>query len=141
MERRLMSYLYFFNVKRDYFECHEYGESLWLDTGRPVVLKGLIQAAVSIYHLQNGNVLGAYAMWQRAKTYLAPSFPRFEGLDLLQLAHDMDELFSYVPSTFYDRVVAPDVIAELHLPTVTIQVADADILNELDVFVPEPLDE
>lgn len=66
MDERLLSYLYYFNCKSDYYECHEHGEALWLDSGRPVVLKGLIQAAVCLYHLYNGNVKGGYTMWLRA---------------------------------------------------------------------------
>ncbi|MCY0877106.1 MAG: DUF309 domain-containing protein [Firmicutes bacterium] len=124
MDNRLMSYLYCFNVQADYYECHEYGESLWLDTGRPIVLKGLIQAAVCLYHLYNGNVRGGYAMWVRAKGYLAPSLPSYEGIDLTALTRDIDAVFARVPKELKERIVAPEHILDLSLPTVKIAFVD-----------------
>lgn len=136
MENRLLGYLYYFNVKHDYFECHEYGESLWLDSGRPVVLKGLIQAAVCLYHLENGNVKGAWRMWQRAKTYLAPSLPVFEGINLTQLTADIDEVFHRVPQTLYHQVIAPSRITKLDLPRVLIHITDPHMKAALEHWSP-----
>lgn len=124
MENRLFGYLYYFNIEKDYFECHEYGESLWLDSGRPIVLKGLIQAAVCLYHLENGNVKGGWRMWQRAKTYLAPSRPIYEGINLDSLVNDIDLVFHQVPTDWYDQVLPPKRIRDLKLPTVMIHIED-----------------
>jgi hypothetical protein len=136
---RFLSYLYCFNVLRDYFECHEYGESLWLDTGRPIVLKGLIQAAVCLYHLHNGNVRGGWKMWQRARSYLAPSRPVYEGIDLDALTRDIDDVFAQVPSAWYTQVVAPEVVRNLHLPTVEVRIVDASLREQLSSWqLPNP---
>ncbi len=141
MENRLLSYVYFFNVKRDYFECHEYGESLWLDCGRPEVLKGLIQAAICLYHLQNGNVRGGYSMWLRAHKYLIPYLPTYESIDLVQLCGDIDKVFACVPKTWYDQIRTPKEIADLHLPVVYITIHDTDLYAILETFVPVSLEE
>lgn len=141
MDGRLLSYVYCFNMTRDYFLCHEYGESLWLDSGRPVVLKGLIQAAVCLYHLQNGNMRGGYAMWLRARTYLAPSLPVYEGIDLLALIQDIDAVFACVPHALHERIVGADVIERLSLPIVSIRLTDPDIMLILSTWQPEPLPE
>lgn len=138
MEHRLLAYLYCFNVTKDYFECHEYGESLWLDTGRPQILKGLIQAAVSLYHLQNGNVKGGYAMWLRARRYMQPYLPMYEDIDIETLTADIDEVFRLVPPHWYDRVVNSETIGKLTLPTVKIRVSQ-DVLVELERFTPSVL--
>ncbi len=124
MDERLVAYMYYFNVKRDYFECHEVGESLWLDTGRPIVLKGLIQAAVCLYHFENGNVKGAVSMWLRAREYLGSYVPVYEGIDLMQLIHDMDSYFGRVPSAWYDGQVTLKEIASLQLSPVSLVVID-----------------
>lgn len=140
MDERLLSYLYYFNVQADYYECHEYGESLWLDSGRPVVLKGLIQAAVAIYHLQNGNVKGGYAMWLRARGYLTPSLPVYEGMDLVSLIRDLDALFRLVPTHWQNSIVDPKQIVALTLPTVRILLTDAQVEEQLQHWLPRPLE-
>lgn len=140
MENRLLGYLYFFNLKKDYFECHEYGESLWLDTGRPIVLKGLIQAAVCLYHLENGNVKGGWRMWQRARAYLMPSTPVYEGMNLARLIQDIDAVFKQVPTGLYSQVVDAKQIAELNLPRVSIQLVDANVSRVLETWEPRDTD-
>lgn len=141
MEGRLLSYVYCFNVTRDYFLCHEYGESLWLDSGRPIILKGLIQAAVCLYHLENGNVRGGQAMWLRARTYLGPSLPEYEGIDLAALIRDIDEVFARVPDTLQGRIVEPDAIRRLCLPSVSVRLTDPDLVQALSAWRPQPLPE
>lgn len=130
-DARFISYLYCFNVLRDYFECHEYAESLWLDTGRPVVLKGLIQAAVCLYHLHNGNVRGGWRMWQRARTYMAPHCPVYEGIDLSVLTRDIDHVFDTVPSAWYSEIVPPERVQELAIPKVNVQIVDDRLARAL----------
>lgn len=138
---RLISYLYCFNVTRDYFACHEYGESLWLDSGRPQLLKGLIQAAVCLYHLQNGNVRGGSRMWQRAKSYLSLHLPVYEGMDLTVLICDIDAIFEQVPAKWTSQIVRPADISALGLPPVTISVVDPDLASVLPTWQPTPLEE
>ncbi|GEO24630.1 hypothetical protein AAC03nite_04150 [Alicyclobacillus acidoterrestris] len=139
MDYRLLSYLYYFNVAKDYFECHEYGEHLWLERGRPVVLKGLIQAAVTLYHLQRGNVRGGYAMWQRARGYLDEGRPVYEGIDVESLIADIDAVYAAVPRQWYRRRVSPDAVAELYLPTVYVRIVDDSVQSRLSTYTPPAL--
>jgi uncharacterized protein len=140
VDSRLISYIYFFNIQRDYYECHEYGESLWLDTGRPIVLKGLIQAAVCLYHLHNGNVKGGWRMWQRARQYISGERPIYESIDLDHLTQDIDEVFGHVPTTWYDQMRSESDIKALNLPTVMLQIVDVKISELLHTWVPGALD-
>lgn len=134
---RILSYLYCFNHTQDYFACHEYGESLWLDTGRPTVLKGLIQAAVCLYHLHGGNVRGGRRMWRGARTYLLNHGARsYEGIDLVALVRDIDDVFARVPAKFTDQVVDPARIANLNLPTVVVRVVDPQVQRALTSWQP-----
>ncbi|MFB5190798.1 DUF309 domain-containing protein [Alicyclobacillus fastidiosus] len=141
MDHRLMAYLYFFNVKRDYFECHEYGEHLWLERGRPPVLKGLIQAAVTLYHLHRGNVRGGYQMWQRAKGYLEEGRPVYEGIDVEALVFAIDQVYKAVPAEWYTERVSSAQIAKLGLPTVRVHILDDEICRRLPTYVPQHLGE
>ncbi|WDL96233.1 DUF309 domain-containing protein [Alicyclobacillus sp. ALC3] len=138
---RLISYLYCFNVTQDYFTCHEYGESLWLDSGRPQLLKGLIQAAVCLYHLHSGNVRGGYRMWQRAKSYLLPHLPVYAGIDLSQLIRDIDRVYGQVPTQFYDQHVSVAEMNAMNLPDVYISIVDPDLASTVETWQPTSLDE
>jgi len=139
MDTRLISYLYYFNIETDYFECHEYGEHLWLEEGRPVVLKGFIQAAVCLYHLYNGNVKGGAAMWMRAKTYLHDARPIYQGIDVESLIHDIDAVWGLVPATWGGTIVAVEAVEQLHLPKVMVHILDSHVLSQLPSHQPETL--
>src|SRR5690242_18943784 len=45
----------------EFFECHEVLEQVWLNAQqqKTLFLQGLIQIAVSFYHLRRGNTIGA----------------------------------------------------------------------------------
>lgn len=139
MDARLISYLYCFNVERDYFECHEYGESLWLDTGRPPVLKGLIQAAVCLYHLDSGNVRGGWRMWQRARRYLLNYVGEaaenqsldYAGIHFAKFVQDIDRLWLCVPTQWHTETVSRDEISHLQLPTVVLQLTDPNLAEKV----------
>jgi uncharacterized protein len=67
--REYLTYLVHFHSDRDYFECHEILEEYWksLPTeSRSPVWVGLIQIAVSLYHLRRGNFVGAEKMLSSA---------------------------------------------------------------------------
>ncbi len=136
MDERWLDYLFYFNVEKNYFECHEYGESLWLDSGRPEALKGMIQAAVCLYHLENGNIRGGYAMWLRARQYLQPVRPHYMGIDVNGLIDQINAVFYRVPNEWRDKVVSSRDVAALMLPEVFIRIVDVDLANRMDGFSP-----
>ena len=67
-----------------YLASHELFEELWEGTEGPDAdfYKGLIQAAVAMHHLQEGNLEGAAQLFRGHRTYLAPYLPTHHGLDL-----------------------------------------------------------
>lgn len=83
-----VAFVYFFNVERDYFECHEVMEELWLEEGRHPLLQGLLQVAVGLYHHANGNVSGAVKLLAAALEKLNPHPPDALGIDLDRLRRD-----------------------------------------------------
>ncbi len=72
----------FFNAAQ-YFEAHEAWEDLWRQSGGPLRLfyQGLVQAAVGLHHLSNGNLNGAVAQLQKSLAKLEQYPARFCQID------------------------------------------------------------
>ena len=79
----------------DYFEAHEEWEKTWYgregEEGR--FLKGLIQVAVSLHHLEEGNLRGARKVMGTALGYLKEFPSHHAGADLEDLLRQIDPLF------------------------------------------------
>jgi hypothetical protein len=133
-ERLFVEFLYYFNVTRDYFECHEVLEQLWMEEGRDPLLQGLLQVAVGLYHHRNGNVSGARKLFGAAVDKLAHHPPDALGIDLGRLLADAREYKAKLersdgPPAFYDL--------DIHI----VDPALADKLEELKADPPVPHDE
>jgi uncharacterized protein len=139
LEERLISYVYCFNELQDYFLCHEYGESLWLDSGRPTILKGLIQAAVCLYHLHGGNARGGWRMWNRARNYLIDT-KHYEGIDVLQLIRDIDAVWRAVPQPWLRETLSLVQVESLQLPSVRIKILDPHLETVVQSWTLPPLE-
>ncbi len=70
--------------RRRYFDSHESWEGLWIVEPEPKrsFYKGLIQAAVALYHLERGNSHGARKLLQGSRRYLTAFRPTYLGLDV-----------------------------------------------------------
>ena len=68
----------------EYFDCHEVWEGLWIEeTGEDRrFYQGLIQAAVALHHLENGNLVGARKLVESSAGYLCGYRPQHAGLDV-----------------------------------------------------------
>lgn len=82
--------------EREYFACHDVLEELWGETvGEDRdFLQGLLHAAVSLFHLSEGNPAGAHKMHASTLRYLSPCPDRYRGIDLAQLRIDLIECFA-----------------------------------------------
>lgn len=87
-DRLYVAYLYYFNELRDYFECHEVMEELWLEEGRSPLYQGLLQIAVGLYHHANGNVSGSIKLFSAGLDKLAPYPTDSLGIDLGKLIEE-----------------------------------------------------
>ncbi|PTX60261.1 hypothetical protein C8P63_10925 [Melghirimyces profundicolus] len=110
-------FLYHFNVDRDYFECHEVLEALWMEEGRDPLYQGLLQAAVGLYHHRNGNVNGARKLFRAALEKLTNEPGDSLGIDLAgfrqQAEHYLNRLerAEAEPVSFHDlniRILDPE---------------------------------
>jgi predicted metal-dependent hydrolase len=87
---RYLAYISHFNGDRDYFECHEVMEELWLEEGRSSLLQGLLQAAVGLHHWDNGNRSGAAKLMTAAVSKLSGYAEIVLGLDLSSLLRNLE---------------------------------------------------
>jgi uncharacterized protein len=67
-----------------FFEAHETLEDLWRGTSGPLRLfyQGLIQLAVALYHLSNGNRRGALNLLSKGLDKLTAFQPACQGIDV-----------------------------------------------------------
>ncbi|MCI3923828.1 DUF309 domain-containing protein [Paenibacillus sp. TRM 82003] len=80
-----VAFLAYFNRERDYFECHEVMEQLWLEEGRDPLYQGLLQVAVGLYHHRNGNIDGGVKLLTAAIQKLEGREPVVLGIELGKL--------------------------------------------------------
>lgn len=80
--------------RQEFFESHEVLEELWMaETGSERNLyKGLIQIAVSLHHLSDGNLRGARKVFDTARELLEPYQPKGAGVQLDRLVCDAQAL-------------------------------------------------
>lgn len=85
--------------RRDYFESHEVWENLWNVERGPAkkFYQGLIQAAVALHHLANGNHRGADKLLARCRWHLSPYRPKYMGLDVERFLAQMADCFAGRP--------------------------------------------
>lgn len=106
-----LAYLIYFNRDRDYFECHEVLEELWLEKQRDPLYKALLQVAVGLYHFRNANVRGGLIMLRQSYEVLR-GYPAVTlGIDLAGLVQDVGEYaarleaYNEQPFPYYDLTI------------------------------------
>ncbi|MBY0201895.1 DUF309 domain-containing protein [Paenibacillus cucumis (ex Kampfer et al. 2016)] len=87
-----IDYLIYFNRDRDYFECHEVLEELWLERDRDPLYKGLLQIAVGLYHYRNRNFRGGRMMLQSSLELLESYPDSILGIHLGDLKADVHRI-------------------------------------------------
>ena len=75
---------------REYFECHETLEGIWIKEPRPIrtLYKGILQVGVGCYHLLRGNYRGATIKLDSGARYLEAFTPCSLGVDVARLIAD-----------------------------------------------------
>jgi len=93
-----------------FFEAHDTWEELWRDTSGPdrLFYQGLIQAAVGLYHLANGNFRGARSQFGKALDKLERYLPAYHGIDTAHLIEAVRACQVYAGTGGADDAVRPD---------------------------------
>jgi len=77
-----------------YYACHETLEKLWLEDKslQRDVYKGILQIAVALFHMNQGNISGAKRLLGSGVNLIKPFGPQWSGLDLDRLGNDSHKL-------------------------------------------------
>lgn len=82
----------------DFFEAHETWEDLWRDASGDdrLFYQGLIQLAVTLVHVQQGNPRGVRNVWRSAQTKFAGLSAVYQGVDTPALLVAMENFLAPV---------------------------------------------
>lgn len=82
-----------------YLAAHELLEELWEETQGPEsdFYKGLLQAAIALHHLEQGNLEGAARLSRGHRRCLGAYLPRHRGLDVAAFLEAMQRALRVAP--------------------------------------------
>lgn len=68
----------------EYYACHDTLEAIWMEAGEPhrTFYQGILQMAVALYHLSNGNGRGAVILLGEGMKRLRPYQPDYGDVDV-----------------------------------------------------------
>jgi predicted metal-dependent hydrolase len=124
-----VQFVYYFNVERDYFECHEVLEELWLEEGRDPLYQGLLQVAVGLYHFRNDNLGGAIKL-------LTAAVEKLEGCKDIMLGINMASILA--ASKAYLQKLKGYETAPFEFYDLTIEVVDSELERLVQAYVENP---
>ncbi len=109
--------------QRQYFECHETIEAVWMAETRPIRLlyQGILQVGVALYHVQRDNWRGAMKVLARAIPKLTHFAPTCMGVDVDRLLADTCHVRQHLAQ------IGPERIGEFDsalVPTICIKAND-----------------
>jgi predicted metal-dependent hydrolase len=92
-----------------FFEAHDTWEELWRETSGPdrLFFQGLIQTAVGLYHLTNGNVRGARSQFGKALDKLGRYLPAYHGIDTVHLIEEVRECLARAGNSGAEGAIRP----------------------------------
>jgi predicted metal-dependent hydrolase len=122
-----VAFLAYFNRERDYFECHEVMEQLWLEQGRDPLYQGLLQVAVGLYHHRNGNIDGGVKL-------LRAAIQKLDGHPPTVLGIDMAGLLTASKSHLAQLEQHPEV--PFPFEDIDIAILDPELSRSTDAFIP-----
>jgi len=78
----------------EFFECHEVLEAVWLEVSGEdkLFLQGLIQVAVSFYHLRQGNFAGSSRLLRAGVKKLSACAASQQPIDVQAMLHQLEPL-------------------------------------------------
>lgn len=88
--------------RREFFECHDVIEALWLETPSDDLYrdlyKGVIQAAAAHYQYERGVLSGARGLFRTSLGYLEKYKPAALGLDVQKFTDDIKQFVAEMNS-------------------------------------------
>jgi predicted metal-dependent hydrolase len=95
---------------REWFECHETVEDLWIGECGEVrdFYQGIIQVAVALHHWRNGNFGGAVSLLKGGARYLGQVSGECQWVDVTGLIADADKMRAALEELGAERMQALD---------------------------------
>jgi hypothetical protein len=92
--------------RREFFECHETIEAVWMEEPRAIRLlyQGILQVGVALHHVQRGNWRGAMKVLARAIPKLAHFEPACMGIDVSGLLDDARRIRQHLVHLGAERI-------------------------------------
>jgi predicted metal-dependent hydrolase len=89
-----------------YYACHETLEKLWLKekSFQRDIYKGILQIAVALFHMKQGNISGTKRLLRSGVSLIKPFGPQWSGLDLDQLGNDSLKLLQALEGLTDDNI-------------------------------------
>ncbi len=96
--------------RRDWFECHETVEDLWIGAEGEVrdFYQGLIQIAIALHHWRNGNFGGAVNLFKGGAGYLRRVADKCQWVDVAGLIADSDRVRTALEELGEERMESLD---------------------------------
>jgi len=113
--------------QREYYACHDTLEAIWMEAAEPnrTFYQGILQIAVALYHLSNGNGRGAMILLGEGMRRLRPYQPDYSGVAVTELVEAAQALLltlqplppEQLPD-FWERLLTDTTHPDLRLPVV-----------------------
>lgn len=96
--------------RRDWHECHETVEELWIGESGEVrdFYQGIIQVAIALHHWRNGNFGGAVSLLKGGAGYLRRVSDCCQWVDVAGLIADADALRSALEECGKEQMASVD---------------------------------
>jgi predicted metal-dependent hydrolase len=94
-----------FNQQK-FYNCHDTLEALWMEAGEPQkkFYQGILQIAVSCYHLSNRNWRGAVILLGEGTRKLTEYQPAYEEINVSQLVEQSSQLLKTLQQLEPERI-------------------------------------
>jgi hypothetical protein len=93
--------------QQQFYDCHDTLEALWMEAMQPdkTFYQGILQIAVALYHLGNGNWRGAVTLLGEGINRLRYYQPTYAEVDVAQLIDQSADLLAVLQEQGADRIV------------------------------------
>jgi predicted metal-dependent hydrolase len=105
-----------------FYACHDTLEALWIEASEPdkTFYQGILQIAVALYHLGNGNLRGAAILLGEGSNRLRRYPDSYGGIDVEELLSQSAALLMVLQQTSANATSVDNLLQNEALPTLKI---------------------
>ncbi|MBE9007569.1 DUF309 domain-containing protein [Fortiea sp. LEGE XX443] len=101
-----------------FYACHDTLEALWIEASEPekTLYQGILQIAVALYHLGNGNLRGAAILLGEGSNRLRRYPDSYGGINVEELLSQSAALLTVLQQTSANKISAGELLQNQALP-------------------------